>query len=283
MAIAEAPDGSLGRCQKARELDRMSTFKPELIFDVGMNDGSDTAYYLFKGFNVIAVEANPTLCEAAAKRFSEAVAAGRLRIENVAIAKDPGVLPFYISSKDIWSSFDRATATKDGCTATALDVTCLRTADLFAKYGVPYYLKVDIEGADSFCLADLDANCLPVYLSFECGKESSGEVKKLEGLGYKRFKLINQAWLEFRSDFEKETGSRRLRRRLRRKINNVMRGRWHNEWRFEGGSSGPFGEDADGDWVTANEFLAIHDRWKKLDDLHSTSMHSFWFDVHAAR
>jgi hypothetical protein len=34
-----------------------------LIYDVGMCDGADTAFYLAKGFRVIAIEANPTLVE----------------------------------------------------------------------------------------------------------------------------------------------------------------------------------------------------------------------------
>ena len=31
---------------------------PELIYDVGMHNGDDTAYYLHRGFRVIAVEAS---------------------------------------------------------------------------------------------------------------------------------------------------------------------------------------------------------------------------------
>ena len=34
-----------------------------LIFDVGCNDGQDSDFYLKKGFRVVAVEANPALCE----------------------------------------------------------------------------------------------------------------------------------------------------------------------------------------------------------------------------
>ena len=32
-----------------------------LIFDIGMNNGNDTDFYLAKGFHVVAVEANPFL------------------------------------------------------------------------------------------------------------------------------------------------------------------------------------------------------------------------------
>lgn len=35
---------------------------PDLIFDLGMHHGHDSEYYLKKGFQVVAVEANPLLC-----------------------------------------------------------------------------------------------------------------------------------------------------------------------------------------------------------------------------
>jgi hypothetical protein len=40
-----------------------------LIYDIGMNNGDDTAYYLQRGFRVIAVEANPALVSQAIQRF----------------------------------------------------------------------------------------------------------------------------------------------------------------------------------------------------------------------
>ena len=36
----------------------------DLIYDVGMHNGADTAFYLAKGFRVVAVEANPELVQA---------------------------------------------------------------------------------------------------------------------------------------------------------------------------------------------------------------------------
>lgn len=35
------------------------------VLDLGMHVGDDTAYYLRRGFNVVAVEANPELCRLA--------------------------------------------------------------------------------------------------------------------------------------------------------------------------------------------------------------------------
>ena len=64
----------------------------DLIFDFGMHDGSDTAYYLRKGFRVVAVEANPELVAAGQSRFRAEIAEGRLTIVNKAIAEQPGTI-----------------------------------------------------------------------------------------------------------------------------------------------------------------------------------------------
>jgi 16S rRNA A1518/A1519 N6-dimethyltransferase RsmA/KsgA/DIM1 with predicted DNA glycosylase/AP lyase activity len=41
----------------------------DLIYDVGMNNGDDTAYYLRRGFRVVAIEADTRLVRCAAERF----------------------------------------------------------------------------------------------------------------------------------------------------------------------------------------------------------------------
>jgi len=45
--------------------------KKRWIFDIGMNNGEDTKYYLEKGYNVVAIEANEDLCSISRKRFSK--------------------------------------------------------------------------------------------------------------------------------------------------------------------------------------------------------------------
>jgi hypothetical protein len=55
----------------------------ELTYDVGIHDRSDTALCLFRGFRVVAIEANPVLVERATVRFAPAEKAGRLTILGV--------------------------------------------------------------------------------------------------------------------------------------------------------------------------------------------------------
>ncbi len=45
-----------------------------LIYDLGSHNGQDSEFYLKKGFIVVAVEANPTLCDGLKLRFSREIA-----------------------------------------------------------------------------------------------------------------------------------------------------------------------------------------------------------------
>jgi hypothetical protein len=61
-----------------------------LIFDVGFDNGDDTDHYLARGFDVVAIEANPELVEVGRRRFAAAIEAGKLRLLNVGIAELSG-------------------------------------------------------------------------------------------------------------------------------------------------------------------------------------------------
>ena len=54
-----------------------------LVYDVGMNNGDDTAFYLHEGHSMIAIEAIPELVEAGGMRFRKGLEAQRLFIINV--------------------------------------------------------------------------------------------------------------------------------------------------------------------------------------------------------
>jgi FkbM family methyltransferase len=58
-----------------------------LVYDVGMFNGDDTAYYLKKGFRVVGSEANPHLIPQLTERFSTDIEQKRLVVENVAVAE----------------------------------------------------------------------------------------------------------------------------------------------------------------------------------------------------
>jgi hypothetical protein len=77
-----------------------------LIYDVGLHLGEDTEFYLKKGFNVVAVEANPVNAAKTADRLKAYVEAGQLTIVNKAITRDEGPTTFFVSDLSIWGTTD---------------------------------------------------------------------------------------------------------------------------------------------------------------------------------
>ncbi len=158
-----------------------------------MYDGSDTAYYLHRGFRVVAIEANPQLADAARLTIC-----GTPRLWPVASPEhrnppNPGLdLPFWISEMATCSSFSEGVATKFG-RATPTTVRTESFSRVLADHGVPRYLKIDIETLDDACIAALDRRDLPQYVSIEAqpnGPETS--LVELSRLGYRKFKIIEQ-------------------------------------------------------------------------------------------
>jgi FkbM family methyltransferase len=275
----------------------------DLIFDVGMNNGDDTAYYLFKGFRVVAIEADPTLIDLARERFAEPIRRGRLELANVAIGPREETAPFWIcEGKSEWNSFDRRIASRDGHTCHAIDVHCRPFRDLLKQYGVPYYLKIDIEGHDIFCVADLDPRDLPKYLSLEMGSVES--LWALRDVGYKSYKLITQndhSQLSVDLLSLKELLKRQLRpypalyragsslARAGRQLLPVasVQSNHHGPrtngraWTFNFGSSGPFGEDTNGPWRTLDETAYTWITFQLGRTMYGPPQVGVWHDVHA--
>ncbi len=63
----------------------MSTTNPELIFDIGMNNGEDSAYYLHLGYSVVGIDANPLLTNECTLRFKKEIDEGRMKIINAGV------------------------------------------------------------------------------------------------------------------------------------------------------------------------------------------------------
>jgi FkbM family methyltransferase len=229
-----------------------------LVIDLGMNNGEDTAYYLKKQFRVIAVEANPLLVEQAQKRFAAEITQGRLTIQHVAIWNEQARLPFHISKKNShWSSLDSNWASREGSDTDQIDVDCVPLAQLFALYGVPTFLKVDIEGMDEIVLDQLPLQAyLPAYVSVEDCRFGARYLEKLIALGYEGFKLSNQAVLDQMVDEE---------------VNH----------RFTFGSSGPVGEQVPGVWHSASEIIPLYQKQVRTQNNERRSPPGVWWDIHA--
>ena len=60
----------------------------KIIYDLGAGDGSNIPYYLLKADIVVAVEANPKLCQIIKKKFNKEISKKNLIVENVIITNE---------------------------------------------------------------------------------------------------------------------------------------------------------------------------------------------------
>lgn len=218
----------------------MNERQDDLILDVGMHVAKDTEFYLAKGFRVAAVEANPELAQAGAKRLTTAVEQGRLRIFNVAICEKDGPVVFYRNrEKSDWGTISSDMAARNerlGTTNDRIEVDGWRFERLLEATGIPYYAKIDIEGCDNLCLQAFKRfKTRPKFISVEAGLESEEEalqqLQALTELGYNQFKIVNQ-----------------IIHHRRRCVSPPREGRYVDA-RFDVEMSGPFGEEAPGEWM----------------------------------
>ena len=145
----------------------------DLIYDVGMNNGDDTAYYLSLGFRVIAIEANPELVAKAKFRFLREIAAGRLTLASVGIAEEEGLLPFWIcETNSCFSSFHRDYASWENSPTHEIKIPAVRFESILATYGVPHFCKIDIQGNEHLCLQGFQPHILPTFLSIEASRQA---------------------------------------------------------------------------------------------------------------
>ena len=254
-----------------------------LIFDVGCNDGQDADFYLKKGFRVVGVEANPALCEALKKRFANEIAEGRFMLVCEAIAEQAGEVEFYFNEiENIRSTMMRdhaELAAALGRPPTKTVVPSITFPTLIEKFGVPYFMKVDIEGADLLCLEGLfPFDEVPLFLSTEYPLSLTGQIRVLlllRKLGYRRFQVIDQKSVPAQIP------------------PHPAREGQYVDVKLEFNGSGLFGKELPGGgWLPLNgaimHFVKLSVRNKRmgllrrLPGLRRFAGHGSWYDIHAA-
>lgn len=218
-----------------------------LVFDVGFHKGEDTEFYLKKGFRVVAVEANPSLHRAGLERFAAQIRSGQLTLVHAAVARENGPVGFFVNQRaSEWGTVSADFAARNaalGAGSQEISVPGVRFDRIVGEFGVPYYLKIDIEGADLLCLEALRQFAeKPRYVSLESNKTSWHELQAefalLRALGYRRFKVVSQEGVP------------------RQSCPNPPREGAFATHRFARGASGAFGEEAPGRWLSERQALA---------------------------
>jgi FkbM family methyltransferase len=240
----------------------MMTRNENLIYDIGMHRGEDTDFYLRKGFNVVAFEANPHLVGQCKIRFRDAIATGRLCIVEGAIAPEAAgdSITFYVNVDSIWGTIHPTWAERNasfGKESRKITVDRIDLHRVIREHGMPHFMKIDIEGSDVVVLDALKQyECRPKHISIESEKVDfstlTAEIMTFLELGYSKFRAIQQTAIP---------GSRLTTKTLNGE---------DLDYTFENDASGSFGDDIPQEWRNADEIIVeyqgIFDRYRAFGD-----------------
>ena len=229
----------------------------KVIFDIGSNNGDNIPYYLLKCDKVIAIEANPELCTEIADRFQYEIECGRLIIRNGVIVTseiNSNQVPFYIHKfNHVLSQFPKPDDTLIQ-NFNQYFLPTINIKELVKEYGIPFYVKIDIENYDHILLRDFLRNDIkPEFISAE--SHSIDTFAGLVSLGYNSFKLVIG-----------ETVNAQYRN------HNVITKSGFIKYSFPYHSAGPFGEDINGNWMSKTELLYF-----------IVTEGLGWYDIHARK
>lgn len=229
----------------------------DLIYDVGLHKGEDTDYYLKKGFKVVAFEADPELVSLCRKRFADDLRKGNLMIVEGAIVKhekkafrDRRVKFYKSDAMSVWGTVCETWKLRNqslGVASSTIEVPAVNFKACLEKYGIPHYLKIDIEGMDTVCLEALKGfEDKPDYISIESEKVNINglleELNLFRQLGYSHFRAVQQCGISRQHE-----------------PNPSGEGRYVG-YQFQEGSSGLFGGDLPGKWKSHSQILRDYEK-----------------------
>lgn len=215
--------------------------KKKIIYDLGANNGDNISYYLLKSDLVIAVEANPLLCDQIKSRFSQEIAEKRLIVENcvIDVSSSSENVPFFIHKYNhVWSQF-LSPAPSLMSDFEKVYLPSQNIIKLIQSYGSPYYIKIDLEYYDKIILKHLFVNNIfPPYISAE--SHSIDIFCLFVTFGYESFKLVDGNLVE-----------------TKYKNHSITTNNGWEIYSFPYHSAGPFGNDINGDWMTKDNFSRL--------------------------
>jgi FkbM family methyltransferase len=192
-----------------------------LIFDIGFNVGefTQTCFNKYKECSVIAVEANPNLCNAVSQHFFTNYNFSLLN--NLVSNKEGEEIDFYISHNATGVStastefMENSRFTKGSKHlgensinwAAPIKVQSITIDSMIERYGMPDLIKIDVEGYELNVLSGLTQKANDIC--FEWHEEEKDNLYKilnhLQNLGYEQFGVIG--WFDEGDVFEKATFS----------------------------------------------------------------------------
>ncbi len=133
----------------------------------------------------------------------------------------------------------------------------------------------------------MNRDTVPPYISIEMNHLSGDkDIERLHNLGYRRFKIIDQVTFAQPGILVTTLAyalPKRWSNSLRRKVKRLLGVGSVDNWVFQAGTSGAFGEDTAGGWHSVDW---ARRRWKYLHNIdrrYAARSLTSWFDIHAAK
>lgn len=165
----------------------------KIAFDIGANIGQTVDELLPNYDKIICFEPNPNLVSALKNKF---INNSKVVIEDLGLSDKSGVKIFNISNSHVVSTFSDDWIKNSRFTGvynwdTTISVTTTTLDDAIRKYGVPYFIKVDVEGYEYEVFLGLTKLLENTYFAFEWAEEQYERINKtinyLTKLGYNNF------------------------------------------------------------------------------------------------
>lgn len=164
----------------------------KLVFDIGANLGDTVKIFTNVSEKVIAFEPNPTLIKGLKETFEN----NNVVIDSRALSTEEGKKIFNISKADSVSTFSQDWIDNSRFSnkvywnyPTEVDTTTLD--NIIDEYGIPDYVKIDVEGYEYEVLSSLTKFLPETLFSFEWAEEMKEKIsltiKHVYDLGYKSF------------------------------------------------------------------------------------------------
>jgi len=163
-----------------------------LVFDIGANIGNTVRIFIKHSKKVIAFEPNPILKSKLSKMFE----GDNVVIDTRAISNKNGTQILNISSSfsistfsDEWINNSRFSLNSIWDYPTEVETATLN--QIIYEYGVPDYIKIDVEGFEYEIITAFDKFLPKTIFSFEWAEEMQEKIKlsinHAYNLGYKSF------------------------------------------------------------------------------------------------
>ena len=170
----------------------------KIAFDIGANIGQTVDELLPNYDKIICFEPNPNLVTIIKNKFFNN---DKVTIEELGLSDKIETKKFNISNSHVVSTFSEDWINNSRFTNvynwdTSIDVKTTTLDEVIDKYGIPYFIKIDVEGYEYEVLKGLTKLLENTYFAFEWAEEQyeivNKTVKYLKELGYNNFSYTYQ-------------------------------------------------------------------------------------------